>query len=117
MAARRAKRENGGLGEDPPGSMMTYYGPPFSPRKEVHIKLSSGDIKLSYAVKQIEFIQGLTGAGRDGEGVPPGMEGHTKPSSGDIMLLKKYCIKWIIKGGGLPDAHGIVSHEDKTEST
>jgi hypothetical protein len=23
--ARRAKRENGGLGEDPPGSTMTYY--------------------------------------------------------------------------------------------
>jgi hypothetical protein len=25
MTARRAKRENGGLGEDPPGSTMTYY--------------------------------------------------------------------------------------------
>jgi hypothetical protein len=24
MTARRAKRENGGLGEDPPGSTMTY---------------------------------------------------------------------------------------------
>ena len=24
VTARRAKRENGGLGEDPPGSMMTY---------------------------------------------------------------------------------------------
>jgi hypothetical protein len=24
MAARRAKRENGGLGEDPPGSTITY---------------------------------------------------------------------------------------------
>jgi hypothetical protein len=25
VTARRAKRENGGLGEDPPGSTMTYY--------------------------------------------------------------------------------------------
>jgi hypothetical protein len=24
VTARRAKRENGGLGEDPPGSTMTY---------------------------------------------------------------------------------------------
>jgi hypothetical protein len=24
MTARRAKRDNGGLGEDPPGSTMTY---------------------------------------------------------------------------------------------
>jgi hypothetical protein len=40
MAARRAKRENGGLGEDPPVSTMTYnrsFGPGCSVKPEMEL--------------------------------------------------------------------------------